>query len=142
MSLHGFVLRLAVVAIACAVVTGAAMTYAAQRFASPNAKATGTPKQQTLVVPDVEGQVYVFAKGILEEGGFGWVVNGAVRGYAVDVVAKQFPAPGTTVVNSGAPMITLTLARNPKFKEQGQPEDQSPYPPTVLLLAKQQTPSG
>lgn len=85
------------------------------------------PELATLVVPDVRRQAYVFAKGALEEGGFAWNVGGSVQGYAANVVASQTPAPGTRVIADGAPIVTLTLARNPSYKQEGQPENASPY---------------
>ena len=36
--------------------------------------------KQVMVVPDVRGQLFVFASGMLEDGGFGWKVRGAVAG--------------------------------------------------------------
>ena len=62
-----------------------------------------------LVVPDVRGQAYVFAKGILEDAGFAWRVPGA-RGFAANTVVGQSPLPGTRVVDTGAPLVTLRLA--------------------------------
>jgi beta-lactam-binding protein with PASTA domain len=137
MSLTGFLLRLLAAAGCAGALAGAAITFAADRAPSAAPPSSTTQEQRTLVVPDVEGQVYVFAKGILEEAGFGWTVNGSVRGFAANTVAKQFPKPGTGVVDTGAPMVTLTLARNKKYREQGTPEDRSPYAPTVVLFPKQ-----
>ena len=134
MSFSSFILRLVILVSGVIVVAGAAITFAAERMTSQSPAAAGTPKAQTLVVPSVEGQAYVFAKGILEEGGFGWQVNGAIRGYAANVVKRQFPAPGAVVVNTGAPLIALTLERNPRYPEQGTPQDESPYQATVVLL--------
>ncbi|MGH3092349.1 MAG: PASTA domain-containing protein, partial [Gaiellaceae bacterium] len=51
-------------------------------------------KPKVLVVPDVRGQTYVFAKGMLEDDGFAWRVEGDVDGYAANTVAVQNPAPG------------------------------------------------
>src|SRR4029079_329276 len=55
------------------------------------AAATKAPKKTAkieaiLVVPDVRRQAYVFAKGILEDGGFAWRVDGGVQGYAANIV--------------------------------------------------------
>src|SRR5262249_22170500 len=59
-------------------------------------------KRATVVVPDVTGQPYVFAKGALEDAGFAWhVANG--KGFAANTVASQSPAPGTRLVDTGAP---------------------------------------
>ena len=97
------------------------------------------PEQAYLVVPDVRRQAYVFAKGTLEQTGFAWKVRGAVQGFAVNVVASQSPAPGTRVIAQGAPIVTLGLARNPAYKEEGLPENASPYagrPPQVVGVKK------
>jgi hypothetical protein len=93
---------------------------------------TASPK--TLVVPQVTGQAYVFAKGILQDGGFAWRVSGPVRGFAGNTVAYQQPAAGSVVVDTGAPTITLTLARNKGFDERGGPDNSAPYAGTRVLL--------
>ena len=51
----------------------------------------------------------MFAKGMLEQGGFAWRVEGAVRGYSANVVASQSPAPGSKLAANGAPTIVLRL---------------------------------
>jgi hypothetical protein len=85
-------------------------------------------KWPPLVVPDVRGQVYVFAKGMLEDAGFGFRVEGSVPGYASNHVAVQVPAPGTKVFNTGAPVVTLHLSGT--AKAQGSPQNLAPYPTT------------
>ena len=107
----------------------------------PTAKPTvpsAEPAVATLVVPDVRRQAYVFAKGALEQSGFAWKVTGSVQGYAVNVVASQTPGPGTRVIADGAPLVTLSLTRNPAFKQEGMPENASPYAgrPVRLVGAK------
>ena len=94
-------------------------------------------EQPYLVVPDVRRQAYVFAKGALEQAGFAWKVNGSVQGYAANVVAVQSPAPGTRVVANGAPIISLQLSRNASYKQEGMPENASPYKghPVKLVVA-------
>ena len=47
-----------------------------------------------MVVPDVRGQLFVFASGALEDNGFGWKVRGAVEGYPSNLVVAQSPEPG------------------------------------------------
>jgi hypothetical protein len=99
---------------------------AAQRL---NAVPQGAPapvSQEPMVVPDVTGQAFVFAKGSLEDTGFAWRVVGSVHGYAANKVATQTPAPGTKLKDTGAPTIVLTLART-GYPEKGEPEDLSPY---------------
>src|SRR5919108_1965060 len=102
------------------------------------------PKRpEILEVPDVRRQVYVFAKGILQDGGFAWSVEGSVRGYAANTVVSQRPAPGTRVVDNGAPTVIVRLARNPSYSERGLPENSSPYAGTAIVLAsslKKETP--
>lgn len=120
----------------------AAITFAAgerlQTTAPP--QPTTTPATTTtaapavLVVPDVRHQAYVFAKGILEDAGFAWKVTGAVPGFASNLVAAQLPAPGTRVVDTGAPTIALQLAKG-NYGQQGAPENAAPFTGTKLVLA-------
>jgi hypothetical protein len=128
-----FALRLAVLAAAVFSLIGGAMTLAADRVSAPGAQ-TGSSKPRTLVVPQVEGQVYVFGKGVLEDSGFAWKVSGRTKGYAANFVVSQSPAAGTVVVDNGrpgtAPLVVLKLTRNPSFRERGAPDDGSPYPGT------------
>jgi hypothetical protein len=86
-------------------------------------------------VPDVRGQAFVFAKGILEDAGFGWRVTGGVKGYATNVVATQQPAAGTRVEDTGAPALELTLQRG-TYGQDGLPQDAAPYAGTSIVLAK------
>jgi PASTA domain len=113
----------------------ATLTYAAQqRLAAaktPKPAATA-PTEDTLIVPDVQGQVYVFAEGILEDAGFGWRVAGG-NGYAANRVVAQSPAAGTRVVDTGAPLVTVSLASSQGRK--GTPVNASPYAATTLRLA-------
>jgi hypothetical protein len=93
-------------------------------------------KPAVLVVPDVRGQTYVFAKGMLEDAGFAWRVTGAVDGYAANTVAVQNPAPRVRVVDNGAPTVVLRLERNEAYEERGLPENASPYDGTSVVLVK------
>lgn len=95
------------------------------------ADAVGPP--EPLLAPDVTGLPYVFAKGVLEDAGFAWRVEGGVEGYAVNVVAEQSVEPGTEVVDTGAPTILLHLRANPDQGESGLPDNASPYPGTELV---------
>jgi hypothetical protein len=116
-------------------VAGGTLTLAADRVAPQRptlVPVSAGPK--TLVVPQVTGQAYVFAKGILQDGGFAWRVSGAVKGYAGNTVTAQDPAPGSVVQDTGAPTVTLTLSRNGGYAERGQPDNQSPYAGTTVLL--------
>jgi beta-lactam-binding protein with PASTA domain len=126
-----------VVAVVAVLGATATLTYAAGRklAATPAAPATAAPKRATLVIPDVRNEAYVFAKEQLQDAGFAWRVVGGVRGYAANTVVAQSPAPGTKIVDTGAPLIRLTLARNGRYKQAGEPEDGSPYAPTAVRLA-------
>ena len=116
----------------------ATLTFAASRTmvtAPQTKKATSEAAPEILVVPDVRGQAYVFAKGILEDGGFAWRVTGKVEGYAANTVADQAPAAGTRVVDTGAPTIVLQLRRNPDYAQEGAPENAAPFTGSAVRLA-------
>jgi hypothetical protein len=104
---------------------------AAKRMTAVPKGAPAPVTAPTLIVPDVAGQAFVFAKGTLEDTGFAWHVVGGVHGYAANKVATQTPAPGTKVRDTGAPTLTLTLTRT-SYAERGEPEDLSPYLGTAL----------
>lgn len=101
---------------------------------SPQPARAAAAKPDVLVVPDVRAKPYVFAKGILQDAGFAWRVDGDVQGYAANTVALQNPAPGTRVVDNGAPLVALRLVRNRGYGERGLPENDSPYKGTRILL--------
>lgn len=117
----------------------AAAAYAAQReHAAPVVQARSEPAgPAVLVVPDVRTQAYVFAKGMLEESGFAWMVSGPVHGYSANSVIGQEPAPGTRVVDTGRPTIVLFLARSGTESERGTPENGSPYPGTEIRALRE-----
>ncbi len=120
--------RLAVL-VAGALLATAGLTFAASSTltAQPTTPQESTSELPPLVVPDVRHQAYVFAKGMLEQGGFAWRVEGSVRGYSANLVASQTPAPGSKLTANGAPTIVLHLQRNAGYAQQGTPEDKSPY---------------
>ena len=128
--------------IACAIgLVSATITFAASSTLSSPTPPAATPavvRPEALVVPDVRKQAYVFAKGSLEQEGFAWRVEGAVPGYAANVVVSQTPAPGSKVVPDGAPIVVLRLSRNPAYEQEGTPENTAPYPgkPARLVGAK------
>jgi PASTA domain len=130
-----FALPFAVLLLATAGLTSAASTQqtAPTGAAATQTAAATTARPATLVVPRVSGQAYVFAKGILMDLGFAWRVTGGVNGFAANLVAGQHPAPGTRVVDTGAPTITLRLERNAKYAEDGIPENFSPFPGTRVV---------
>jgi PASTA domain len=115
------------------------LTFAAEnRTVASTTKATpvhvkAAPK--VLVVPDVQNQVYVFAKGTLEEAGFAWKVVGSVAGYSANRVTVQSPAAGTRVIDTGAPTISLSLSLNPGYPQEGAPENLSPFRGTAVQYA-------
>ena len=112
--------------VAAGLLVSATISLAADKPAKSKPVLRATHKTHVLVVPDVRHQVFVFASGTLEDGGFGWHVRGSVQGYPANVVVSQSPKPGTRVIDTGAPTITLHLERG-KGAELGQPQDRSPY---------------
>ena len=96
----------------------------------------------TKVVPGVIGQPYVFAESTLQHAGFGWKVVGSVAGWAGVTVLSQIPAPGTKVVDTGAPLVTLRLVKPKGYVTQGTPENSSPYAGTKIMLSASSTGTG
>ncbi|HEY2542886.1 MAG TPA: PASTA domain-containing protein [Gaiellaceae bacterium] len=117
-----------------------AISFAASRRLAvvPTAQSRLPSTPLTLVVPDLRNEAYVFAKGQLQDAGFAWKLAGGLRGYSANVVVSQSPPPGTRLVDTGAPLIKLTLAAN-KDKHyrapKGEPQDASPYAGTADRLA-------
>jgi hypothetical protein len=118
--------RLAVVGVVLMLASATLAVGAAKRMAAVPQGAPPPVPVATVTVPDVTGQAFVFAKGTLEDNGFAWKVVGSVHGYAANKVAKQSPAAGIKLRDTGAPTITVTLERT-AYPEQGDPEDVSPY---------------
>jgi hypothetical protein len=120
-----------------AFLTAVPFAFAADPPRAVRPKATLRPATRelpTLVVPDVQGQAYVFAEGALEDAGFSWYVAGG-NGFAANTVVTQSPAPGTRVLDNGAPLVTLTVKRSRTYGERGTPENKSPYRGTAVRLA-------
>jgi hypothetical protein len=117
-------------------IAGGTLTLAADR--APVERPTLVPvapaKSTMLTVPDVTGQAYVFAKGILQDNGFAWHVAGPVLGFAANTVFVQRPAAGTVVLDTGAPTVTVTLGRNRAYVEKGTPENDAPYAGTSIRI--------
>jgi hypothetical protein len=113
----------------------ATFTLAAEKKSPPpkSAADSAAGRPQVLVVPDVRGKAYVFAKGILQDAGFAWRVQGPVQGYAANVVTFQSPAPRARVVDNGAPTVTLRLLKNAAYGERGLPENDAPYVGTRVV---------
>jgi PASTA domain len=97
-------------------------------------KAEAAAKPHVLMVPDVRKKAYVFAKGILQDAGFAWRVDGNVKGFSANTVTVQRPAPGTKVIDNGAPLVVLSLSRNTTYGESGLPENSAPYKATRVVL--------
>jgi hypothetical protein len=123
-----------VVIAAVALGTTATLTYAAgEGIGTSTPQTTAAPTVRTqIVVPDVRNQAFVFAKGALEDAGFAWKVTGSVHGYSSNTVVSQTPLPGTKLFDTGAPRVTLSLARNAKYPEVGAADDVAPYAATAL----------
>jgi hypothetical protein len=56
-----------------------------------------------------------------------------VKGYAANSVASQNPAPGTRVIDNGAPLVILSLTKNSSYGERGLPENAAPYKATTVV---------
>jgi hypothetical protein len=132
-----FLPRLVALTVAWLLATTALTYAAAKRMTTAVKVKPKTPvapaERKVIVVPDVRRQAYVFAKGLLGDAGFAWKVEGAVRGYAANLVATQAPLPGTRVIDTGAPTIVLHLER--AGRQIGTPEDVAPFAGTAVQLA-------
>jgi len=123
--------RLAVVGAVVLLASATLAVGAAKRLSAVPKGAPAPVTAATVVVPDVTGQAFVFAKGTLEDTGLAWKVVGSVHGYAANKVLTQTPAAGTRLVDTGAPTITVKLEHT-AYPEQGEPEDVSPYAGTSV----------
>jgi PASTA domain len=125
-----------VTAVAAAVLLlSATISLAADKPMAKKPAAQGHATRQTMVVPNVRHQLFVFASGMLEDAGFGWKVRGSVHGYPANLVVSQSPKPGTRVVDTGAPTITLQLVHG-HGAELGQPQDRSSYGASLIRRAR------
>jgi hypothetical protein len=116
----------------------AALTYAAaQKMGAAPAVVpvvkTATVAPRILVVPDLRRQAFVFSKGTLSDAGFSFRIEGPVKGFPSNTVVSQSPAPGTRVIDTGAPLVVLRLAKS--GSQLGLPEDVSSVTPTAVKLA-------
>ncbi len=128
-------LRGVVATFAGLLIAGGTLTLAADRAATQRPTLVAVSHgPNTMTVPQVTGQAYVFAKGILQDGGFAWHVAGPVQGYAANTVVDQQPRAGTVVLDTGAPTVTLTLARNTSYSQLGAPDNGAPYAGTAVRL--------
>jgi hypothetical protein len=120
---------------AVALLSTATLTFAAARQqTAATTRPAAAPALATLVVPNVREKAYVFAKGILEEAGFAWRVEGDTQGFAANTVVSQRPAPGSQVLDTGMPTVVLHLAPNPSYAQTGEPENVAPYAGTRIRL--------
>jgi hypothetical protein len=132
--LSSLLLRVFMVVLVALLAT-ATITFAAENRGGPAVNVPAASTAPTiLLVPDVRGQAYVFAKSTLEEGGFAWRVTGSVKGYAANTVVGQSPAPGSRLYDTGAPTIGLTLKVNSRYPQAGTPEDSAPFAGTPARL--------
>src|SRR5580765_8102191 len=98
--------RVAVVAAVMLFATTTMTFAAANEITRPvTVPAVAPAKPVKLTVPDVRGQVYVFAKGILEDAGFAWRLGPGSKGFAGYRVLSQYPEQGTKVIADGSPTI-------------------------------------
>jgi beta-lactam-binding protein with PASTA domain len=125
--------RLTAVA-AAGLLVSATISLAADKPTADKPLAQVKVQRQLMTVPDVSHQMIVFASGMLEDGGFGWKVRGSVNGYPANMVVAQSPKPGTHVIDTGAPAITLRLAQG-HGSQLGQPEDRSSYGASLIRRA-------
>jgi hypothetical protein len=124
-----------VTAVAAAVLlVSATISLAADKPAAHKPALHTAPQRQVMTVPDVRGQMFVFASGAIEDGGFGWKVRGSVGGYPANLVVSQSPKPGSHVIDTGAPTITLVLAQH--GAQVGEPQNRSPYGASVIRPAR------
>ena len=89
-------LRGVVATFAGLLIAGGTLTLAADRAATQRPTLVAAPRgAQTLTVPQVSGQAYVFAKGILQDAGFAWHVEGSVQGLCREHRGRsELPAAG------------------------------------------------
>jgi hypothetical protein len=130
-----------VTAVAAAVLlVSATISLAADKPVARKPAAHSPEAKHVLLVPDVRGQLFVFASGTLEDDGFGWKVRGSVGGFPANLVVAQSPKPGTRVIDTGAPAVTLHLAQS--GAQVGEPQNRSPYGASLIRRARHASKSG
>jgi hypothetical protein len=120
---------------AAGLLVSATISLAADKPAARKPATHVNAPRKVMIVPDVRHQLFVFASGMLEDSGFGWKVRGAVGGFPSNVVVSQSPKPGTHVIDTGSPAITMVLARG-RGSQLGQPQNRSPYGASLIRRAK------
>jgi hypothetical protein len=135
--MSSFVPRLLALTVVWLLATAALTFAAAQKMGAAPAVVpvvkTATAAPRILVVPDLRRQAFVFSKGTLSDAGFSFRIEGAVKGFPSNTVVSQSPAPGTRVIDTGAPLVVLHLAKS--GSQLGLPEDVSSVTPTAVKLA-------
>jgi hypothetical protein len=135
--MSSFVPRLLALTVVWLLATAALTFAAAQKMGAAPAVVpvvkTATAAPRILVVPDLRRQAFVFSKGTLSDAGFSFRIEGPVKGFASNMVVSQSPAPGTRVIDTGAPLVVLHLAKS--GSQLGLPEDVSSVTPTAVKLA-------
>jgi hypothetical protein len=126
--------RVVLLIVICSLISTGLTLASAHKAPSSELSRVATPPAPKLVVPDVRGEAYVFAKGDLETAGFAWRLKGRTPGYAAMVVVGQSPTPGTVVLDTGYPILTLRLAKPAGYVPQGEPQQASSYPGTAVQL--------
>jgi hypothetical protein len=125
--------RIVALIVFCALASVAVTIAFAHSGSSTSKQRTAVLPIPTKIVPGVIGQPYVFAESSLRQEGFGWEVAGSVAGWAGVIVSGQSPAPGTKVVDTGAPLVTLRLTKPKGYVTQGTPQNSSPYAGTKIV---------
>src|SRR2546425_10455593 len=77
-----------------------------------NGRLLAARRQHAIVVPDVRSLTLVDAKSAFDQLGLAWAVVGPVAGYHANVIVAQTPAPGTRLIDTGAPLVKLRLRRS------------------------------
>lgn len=135
--MSSFVPRLLALTVIWLLATAALTFAAAQKMGAAPAVVpavkTATVAPRVLVVPDLRRQAFVFSKGTLSDAGFSFRIEGPVKGFASNTVVSQSPAPGTRVLDTGAPLVVLHLEHT--GSQLGLPEDVSSVTPTAVKLA-------
>jgi hypothetical protein len=136
--MSSFVTRLLALTVVWLFATAALTFAAAHKMGAgpaviPTTKAAAPVPPRVLVVPDLRRQAFVFSKGTLSDAGFSFRIAGPVKGFPSNTVVSQTPAPGTRVIDTGAPLVVLHLART--GTQNGLPEDVSTAMPTAVKLA-------
>src|SRR5438552_4282334 len=94
-------------------------------------------RQHAIVVPDVRSLTLVDAKSAFDQAGLAWAVVGPVAGYHANVVTAETPAPGTRLIDTGAPLVKLRLRRS--GLQTGAPQQHSAQPGTAVQVLGAQT---